>query len=400
MKRYGLSKEGFSLVELVIVIMILTIMSALVVPSYNSVKRLIDRAACILNQRHITDAVLVYYDDRPFVTDEDGFGDGEVFIDLDGVVVGDVSRDLSRLLDKRVFDCPSDGLKRDGTDDDPDYITDGTTVTCLNDNCTAKKYGGTPFVHDIAKKVLYKHSITSTVALGSALPPVVAGGGGEAEEEEVDDEEEPPAYLSEDFDEGAEDRWKKVEGSDYEFGDGYLKMGSTEKGGGEHRIFAGEESWTDYTVEVTATLDEKSWGYGIYFRATDPENANAYVFQYDERYGSGAFLFRKIVNGNEQSPFARVYVRDTSFGKDFDWYDTERKIKIEVVGDEYRAYVDRELVVVGTDDSYENGMIGLRTWNKSSATFDSIEVKEYEETAISSGKTIELTLSKKEKKVK
>lgn len=377
MKKYGLSngllKKGFSLLEITVAIMILTILASLAVPTFNSFKRLIDRAACILNQRHIRDAILVYYDDRPFVTDEDGFGYGEVLIDLNGVVVGDISRDLSRLLGDKVFDCPSDGLKKDGTDDDPDYITDGMTVTCINDNCTATKYGGVPFIHDIAKNVFYKHSLTSAVPLASTMPP---------KEEGVEEEEEAPyppePLLSEDFGKGAEDRWKKVLGSEYEFGDGYLKMGSMKGGGGEHRIFAGEESWNDYVIEATATLQEKSWGYGIYFRATDPENINGYVFQYDERFGSGAFLFRKIVDGKEQSPFANVYVRDTSFGKDFDWYDIERKIKIEVVGNEYRAYVDGELVLVGTDDTYENGMIGLRTWNKSSAMFDNIDVKKYE----------------------
>jgi fructan beta-fructosidase len=102
---------------------------------------------------------------------------------------------------------------------------------------------------------------------------------------------------------------------------------------------------------------------------------NAYIFQYDENFGSGAFLFRKIVDGKEQSPFARVYVRDTEFGKDFDWYGTERTITVEVAGDEFRAYVDGVLVVTGVDDSYSNGMMGLRTWGGTSAVFDEIRVE-------------------------
>ncbi len=376
MKRYdfsnkrflvkSFSSKGFSLLEMMIVVAILTIMVSLAMPSYKSMFRLIDKAICILNQHHIRDAMLVYYNDRPFVTDEDGFGDGEVFIDLKGRVVGDPSRNLSDLIGDKVFDCPSDGLAKDGKDNDPDYITDGMVITCINDNCTAKKYGGIPFIHDIAKDVFFRHSITSTVALGSALPP-------------HEDEEEPPPpappLLSEDFGPGAEDRWNKVVGSEYEFGDGYLKIGGME---GEHRIFAGDETWTDYTIEANATLEDGSWGYGIYFRATDPNNTNAYIFQYDQRYGSGAFLFRKIVNGREKSPFAKVYARDTSFGKDFDWYDSERNITVEVVGNEYRAYVDDELVVVGTDDDYNHGMVGLRTWSKSSAIFNDITVKELE----------------------
>jgi hypothetical protein len=93
-----------------------------------------------------------------------------------------------------------------------------------------------------------------------------------------------------------------------------------------------------------------------------------------KNYGSGAFLFRKVQNGQEQAPFARVYAQDTAFGKDFQWYGTERKVRIEVVGNEYRAYVDGKLVVVGKDDSYTNGMVGLRTWVKGSTTFDNLVV--------------------------
>jgi prepilin-type N-terminal cleavage/methylation domain-containing protein len=378
MKRYNFSNKGFlaksfsskgfSLLEMIIVVAIITIMVSLATPSYKGMFRLIDKSTCILNQRHIRDAMIVYYNDRPFVTDEDGFGDGEVFIDLKGRVVGDPSRDLSDFIGDKVFDCPSDGLAKDGKDTDPDYITDGMVITCINDNCTAKKYGGLPFIHDIAKDVFYRHSITSAVALGSALPP--------NEDKEIEEEPPlpPPPLLSEDFGPGAEDRWFSTRGKKYEFGDGYLKIG----GKGEHRTFAGDETWTDYTIETNATLEDGGWGYGIYFRATDIDKANAYIFQYDERYGPGAFLFRKIVNGREKSPFARVYARDTSFGQDFDWYDSERNIKIEVVGNEYRAYVDDELVVVGTDDTYDHGMVGLRTWAKSSAIFNDMTVKELE----------------------
>ena len=51
--------------------------------------------------------------------------------------------------------------------------------------------------------------------------------------------------------------------------------------GGQNRALAGDESWTDYTIEVDATLHQ-GWGYGIYFRVQDVENPagpNGYIFQ-------------------------------------------------------------------------------------------------------------------------
>ena len=356
---------GFSLTELVVAIMILTILTALAVPSYMSLLRIIDRVQCILNQRHIASAVTIYYDDRPFVTDQDGFGDGEVFLDFQGRVVGDPERDLSRLIgETRVFDCPSDGLSEEG-DTMADYVTDGFVVACLTDDMTALKGDGTPFLHDYPSGEIWTHGGVSGVALGA---------GDETDDASGDEEEQ--WLLYETFDLGAEDSWYIVRGEYYDFEDGSLTIGGSKRGNaGEHRIFTGDETWDDYTVEVDAVLERGS-GYGVYFRATDPDAANAYIFQYDENFGSGAFLFREIVDGKEQPPFARVFVKDTEFGKDFDWYGTERTITVEVSGDEFKAYVDGVLVLSGVDDSYSSGMIGLRTWGGTSAVFDEIRIME------------------------
>ena len=36
----------------------------------------------------------------------------------------------------------------------------------------------------------------------------------------------------------------------------------------------------------------------------------------------------------------------------FDWWNTNHKIKVEVKGSTFRAYVDDELVLTGTDTTY------------------------------------------------
>lgn len=358
--------EGFSFIELIIALAILAILTSLAIPSYRSLIRVVDRVQCFLNQRHIGDAVKIYYDDKPFLTDRDGFGDGEVFIDFQGRVVGDPERDLSRLIGETgVFDCPSDGLSAEG-DTMADYVTDGFIVACLTDDITALKGDGTPFLHDYPTEKIWSHGGLSGVALRTEDET--------ADIPEVEEEKE-EWLFNEMFDDGAEDRWYIAEGEYFDFADGSLTIGSGRGNSGEHRIFAGDETWEDYTIEVDAVLEQGS-GYGVYFRATNPDAADAYIFQYDENYGSGAFLFRKIVDGKEQPPFAQVFVRDTEFGKDFDWYGTERTITLEIAGDEFRAYVDGVLVVTGVDDSYPSGMMGLRAWGKTSAVFSEIRVGE------------------------
>ncbi len=158
MNTYKTRPKGFTLLEIVIVLVLIAIMAALALPFFSGITNLINMARCYLNQRHIRDAILIYYTDRPFVTAADGFGDGEVFIDLTGRVVGDPERDLSRVIDNpAVFDCRSDGSVAGG-DTTPDYITDGYTVVCVTDNVVGLRSDGTGFAHDYPRDVSWRHN--------------------------------------------------------------------------------------------------------------------------------------------------------------------------------------------------------------------------------------------------
>ncbi|MBU1746499.1 MAG: hypothetical protein KKA73_02305 [Chloroflexi bacterium] len=158
--------------------------------------------------------------------------------------------------------------------------------------------------------------------------------------------------------------WQEVQGSRWRVENGRYGAGP----GGEHRSFAGDEAWTDYTVTVSATLAEGN-GYGMYFRATGWDHANAYIFQYDPGYGQGAFLFRKIVNGAEQEPLASEWAPPG-----FDWYDVNHQIMLVVRGNTFTAYVDGQSVLTAHDDAYSHGGVGLRTWDGSNAWFDNVAV--------------------------
>lgn len=167
------------------------------------------------------------------------------------------------------------------------------------------------------------------------------------------------------------DAWTFPVGNGWEQQDGQL----CNERGGEHRAMAGDASWDDYRVSVDNAEMGQGNGYGVYFRTTEPEAVNGYVFQYDPGYRgapypNGAFLIRKVVNGSETSPIA---VQAAPPG--YEWNDVNRQVEVDVKGDTFTAYIDGEPVVTAQDSQFQNGGIGLRTWNGTQACFDNITVR-------------------------
>ncbi len=137
--------------------------------------------------------------------------------------------------------------------------------------------------------------------------------------------------------------------------------------GGEGRIFR-ELNQRDYLINIPAANLDRGNGYGVFFRATDVRNVDGYTFQYDPGYGSGAFIMRKWVNGNELSPFA-VATAPASYN-----WNTNRSVQVAVKGNTFTAYVDGKQVLQGTDSTYSQGGIGFRTWDATTAHFGSVAV--------------------------
>jgi len=171
------------------------------------------------------------------------------------------------------------------------------------------------------------------------------------------------------FEEEVPAGWSEVKGKYWEVVNGKYQAGLPGGSGGEHRSFSGSEDWTDYTLTLTASL-EMGQGYGVYFRVTDVEQVDGYVFQYDPGYSRGAFLFREIVNGREKSPFARAWAPSG-----YSWYGQDRSVSIAVAGDSFKAYLDGVEVLSGNDSTWSAGGVGLRTWARSVANFDDIRVE-------------------------
>ncbi len=179
--------------------------------------------------------------------------------------------------------------------------------------------------------------------------------------------------ISYDFNDGGSDGWTTT-GSNWDVIDKKFQGGP----GGEHRAFYGEDSWSNYTVEVKAALlagSGSAQGYGIYFRSTgfnEPDTLNSYIFQYDPGYAGGEFLIRKVVSGGERPPIARF-----APPAGYDWKGSEKKIRIEVSGESLRAYISdinggTAPVLEVNDSTFLSGAVGFRTWSDSVASFDDL----------------------------
>ena len=187
--------------------------------------------------------------------------------------------------------------------------------------------------------------------------------------------------ASDNFDSGNADAWTET-GRDWEVADGKYYGGTEDGSSYKNMTFFGNEKWTDYTVELDANLingEGAGYGYGVYFRAQAYSKLDAYIFQYEPGWGkTGAFVFRKIVGGYEQSPFATVKAPEG-----YTWNEAEKHIKVVVSGDTFKAYINdidggSTPILEAKDSSYTAGSIGLRTWGSAQASFDNINVSENE----------------------
>ncbi len=128
---------------------------------------------------------------------------------------------------------------------------------------------------------------------------------------------------------------------------------------------------SDYVIDINLARISQGNGYGIFFRDSGGPAFNGYTFQYDPGYGKGAFIFRKWINGRELSvPIARV---DAPTG--YDWYGSDRQVRVEVRGDTFTAFIDGQLVVQARDTTFTQGGIGLRSWDAASVCFDDLRVR-------------------------
>ncbi|MBT3339197.1 MAG: DUF1080 domain-containing protein [Anaerolineae bacterium] len=128
---------------------------------------------------------------------------------------------------------------------------------------------------------------------------------------------------------------------------------------------------SDYTIDLSGAELTRGNGYGVFFRGTDLDGrTDGYIVQYDPGWRGGSIIMRKWVNGSELYPFA------TKRLPDYDWYNESHDMKIDVSGNTFTIYLNGEEVLVGQDDTYSEGGIGLRSWNGTEICVDNLSVGE------------------------
>ena len=129
--------------------------------------------------------------------------------------------------------------------------------------------------------------------------------------------------------------------------------------------FVGEESWTDYTVEVKVRNEQSNWA-GLIFRAKS--DLEYYVLY----FGVPA---KNIELWRHKPP--NVDSRDNIFGdapkgvvfEVGEWYT----LKAVVKKDQFQLYVNDELQQEAVDAVYGSGRVGVWAW-QATASFDDITI--------------------------
>jgi len=323
MDRYVKDNDGFTLVELMAVVAIIGIMTAIAVPYYNNYKK----TSC--DQAALADLYNVRAGVQKYLTDGT----------LQGTTATtDITAATAAVL--------ADGLAGRGT-----YGYPGPTQKCgvslTNSGSVVKA--------------------TASAGTGTTWSLDMAGGSQSAASASRE-------LLSTEFNNLDGVKFLTSNAS-YRIDDGTLAVTTQKYGQAVATI--GDATWKDYTVETMATLDSGP-GYGIYYRFTGGDNwntRNGYVFQYDPGAGN-RLLVRTVTNGTESSPIQSVAM--SNFFPSADIFGTEQKVSISVVGDQHTISLNGTQVFSFTDSKFQTGAVGLRTWansiDNSVTRFDSLAV--------------------------
>ncbi|MCP4140270.1 MAG: DUF1080 domain-containing protein [Chloroflexi bacterium] len=127
----------------------------------------------------------------------------------------------------------------------------------------------------------------------------------------------------------------------------------------------------DYSIKLDGAQLDKGNGYGLFFRGTDMgSRTDGYILQYDPGWRGGSIIMRKWINGRETRPFAIKKMPG------YDWHGEPHDLQLDVEGNTFTVTLDGEEVLVGQDDTYTEGGVGLRSWNGTKVCFDNITIGE------------------------
>lgn len=144
------------------------------------------------------------------------------------------------------------------------------------------------------------------------------------------------------------------------------------------KVVAGEESWTDYTVEATFTCGDSSndKNCGLMFRTKGATGNNADSYQ-GYYVGLGAFGWnRGIVVGYGDNSWNFMETIPYNYTA-----DTPYTLKVVVVGNQFAVYVNGEFQKIFTSDLFTQGQVGVRSY-QFPFTCDDFSVRAVNETEL------------------
>ena len=166
--------------------------------------------------------------------------------------------------------------------------------------------------------------------------------------------------LNEDFDDGDAEGWTVYDGS-WSVTDGTYGV----NGGGERKAVAAAIDVADFVLEADVRVQSTSGDSGLVFRVSDPGTGTDNYKGYYVGVATDSSLVFGKANAGRWDELDR---ENLAFTSDL-WY----RLKVVASGASIRVYVSDVLTIEATDDTYDSGAIGLRTW-RAEADWDNVAV--------------------------
>jgi prepilin-type N-terminal cleavage/methylation domain-containing protein len=320
-------KKGFTIIELMIVISIISLISAIVIPKYSNITSEAKIANVRANLSNLNTAISLYklknesYPD--LVGNEDDLGDF------------------------------TDAYSKSKMPDTPYYLGGSKSNTVYSSRSNT---GGWLYIESDGE--IYANLEDGTYS-------------GDADTEIWSGESETSNSITYDFDD--------ADGLIFDSGSWAISEDGTlySTGGDTGYVFI-ENPYSEYTIDITATLLDLDDGYGLFIQSED--DSSGYVLQFD--YGLNAVVIRERDGDTEYSP--TYIISDEDYMTD-EWWTSEHDMSVSVTSNDdgtnsVSVSIDGEEItdedIIISESTSDTNYTGFRSWGYADAEVESLSITE------------------------